>query len=247
MNKEKTIIEITECTWKQATDALQQIEILTFSSAESPPNDDEIISAACEQVRKVMAFEKHRKSEEDARKAHEMAMEESKLIITSQYSTQQGRIHKGVNTNFDQGPMPEILRCNGVTHEAWYHLFQNSIGLFEKLRAEQGVMYSSGVEISGKKAYKSSLEITIAVSNFTAYANCLLNPCGILVQLKKDIVHNLELRDAKEHSISLAGRTFKVGNETQMMRKAKNLLVLTIAFSQMSVGASLPLASAVLM
>jgi hypothetical protein len=232
MNKEKTIIEITECTWKQATDALQQI--LAFSSAESPPNDDEIISAACEQVRKVLAFEKHRKSEEDARKAHEIAMEESKhMIITSQYSTLQGRIHEGVNTNFDEEHMPEILRCNGVTHEAWNHLFQTSIGLFEKLRAEQGVMYSSGVEISGKEAYKSSLEIAIAVSNFTAYANCLLNPCGILVQLKKDVVHNLELEvpDAK----------------TQMMRKAKNLLVLTIALSQMSVGASLPLASAVVM
>ena len=232
MNKEKTIIKITECTWKQATDALQQI--LKSSSAKSPPNDDEIISAACEQVRKVLAFEKHRNSEEGARKAHKIAMEESKhMIITSQYGSLQGRIHEGVKTNFDQEHIPEILRCNGVTHEAWNHLLQASIGLFEKLRA--GVMYSSGagVEITGKEAYMSSLEIAIAVSNFTAYANCLLNPCGILVQLKKDIVHNLELEvpDAK----------------TKMMRKAKNLLVLTIAFSQMSVGASLPFASAVAM
>lgn len=160
-------------------------------------------------------------------------MEESKhMIITSRYGTLQGMIHEGVNTNFDEEHMPEILRCNGVTYEAWNHLFQASIGLFEKLRAVQGIMVS-GVEIEEKEAYKSSLEIAIAVSNFTAYANCLLNPCGILVQLKKDIVNNLELEvpDAK----------------TKMMRKARNLLVLTIAFSQISVGAALPLASAVAM
>ncbi|GFH52400.1 predicted protein [Chaetoceros tenuissimus] len=216
MNKEKTIIEITGCTWKQATDALQQI--LISSSAESPPNDDEVISAACEQVRNVIAFEKHRKSEEDARKAHEIAMEESKhMIITSRYGTLQAGNGPG-------GAVPAAhmlgLRPARV------------IGLFEKLRAVQGIMVS-GVEIEEKEAYKSSLEIAITVSNFTAYANCLLNPCGILVQLKKDIVDNLELEvpDAK----------------TKMMRKAKNLLVLTIAFSQISVGAALPLASAVAM
>ena len=179
------------------------------------------------------AFEQGRKVEEDARTAHEIAMEERKhMIITSRYCSLQGKNHKEISTNFDQGHMPEILRCNGVTHEAWNQFFQNSICLFEKLRVEQSILYYD--EINGKEAYKSSLEIAIAVSNFSAYANCIMNPSGILVQLKKEFVHNLELE-------------VRPPKPPIRTRKAKNLLVLTIAFSQFSAGASLPIASAVAM
>lgn len=181
---ETTIVELTGCSWKQASTALQSIQNDSNLTRRNV-NDDEIISAACELVIRDLEAERQRceEAERQRREAErqrqiENRMEESKtMTLTSEYLSY-GKL-KGCISNVDNSRIPDVLSANGVSIETWGKVFTASVEVFEKLQPLVNVY------VSAQPYPTDGIDASIAVSNFIAKANFFLNPHGILVQVEK--------------------------------------------------------------